>query len=389
MLLRQVSLPAGSTSGVCLLISYLLVVMLLGPKVNAEPTADELDDLFAVRGIIYEQNDGADDSGGNVYIDEDASIQEGIVLLRKRVNDSHAVQAKFTGVIVTAASWDNARLKAETISGATTDDHGRLSWDLGWLYKNSQGFSGSIHATYGTEYTYRTEGVNIAVGQVFDEGSTALGFKLTAYDDRVRNIRFDGQEFEQETRETYTTDFSLIQSINAYSHVNLSWTHTEQEGFLATSYNAVRANATFDYERVPQSRSRDTLSVRYKRALTRDSYQLGYGRYWDSWGIDSDVLEGRYYFNLYDNRLSMQTSVRYYKQSAANFYGIDFDQPQLLQTSDSDLGRFTGTSAGVLLAFYNPQRLWGFLHTYELGFNYYQRGDGLYLYWLTFGWSFR
>lgn len=389
MLLIRARLPVRFAHRLCLSLLCLLAVMPLTPALSAEPSADELDNLFAVRGIVYEQNDGADDSGGNPYIDEDASVQEGIVLLRKRVNDSHAVQAKFTGVIVTAASWDNARLKAETISGATTQDHGRLGWDLGWLYKNSQGFSGSIHATYGTEYTYRTEGVNIAVGQVFNEGSTALGFKLTAYDDRVRNIRFDGQELEQETRETYTTDLSLIQSINTYSHINLSWTHTEQDGFLATSYNAVQAGDAFDYERVPQSRSRDTLSLRYKHALARDSYQLGYGRYWDSWGIGSDVFEGRYYFNLYNGRFSVQTSARYYKQAAADFYGIDFEQPQLLQTSDSDLGRFTGTSAGVLLAFYNPRRMLGFLHTYELGFNYYQRGDGLDLYWLTFGWSFR
>lgn len=371
------------------IVGLLLMAPLAQAETPSEPTADELDSLFAIRAIHYEQEDDASGSHANPYIDEDASIQEGVLLLRGRINDTNAIEGKFTGVVVTAASWDDARLKAETISGATTEDHGRLNWNIGWLYKNSQGLSGSIHAIYGSEYTYRTEGLSAALGQIFNEGSTALGLKVTAFNDRIRNIRFNGQEFNQEARDTYTVDASLVQSINPRSHINIGLSHTEQEGFLETSYNAVLVADVFDYERAPDTRTRDALSFRYKQALKRDSYQLGYSYYQDSWGINANVAEARYYFNLYSGRLQVQTSTRYYDQSAADFYAVDLDLPQRYQTSDSDLADFTGRSVGVLLALSGPRGFLRYRPTYEIGFNYYQRSDNLDLYWLTLGWSFR
>ncbi len=353
------------------------------------PTADELDSLFAVRLVNYEQEDKSDGSAGNRYIDEDASIQEGVLLVRKRLNPNHAIEGKFTGVIVTAASWDDARLKAETISGATTDDHGRLNANVGWLYKNNQGFSGALHLNYGSEYTYRTEGLSLSLGQTFNEGSTVLGLKLIGFNDRVRNIRFDGKEFNQESRDTYTVDASLVQTIDAISHVNLSWSHTDQKGFLATSYNAVFVGDTFDSEKVPDKRKRDALSVRYRRALKRDAYQLGYSYYWDNWGINSNITEARYYWNVPKTRLQVQTSARYYHQSSADFYAPEFESPQPFQTSDSDLGDFSGKSVGILLSASSLPGLFRYDATYEVGLNYYKRSDDLDFYWLTVGWLLR
>ena len=379
-----------------LLVVYLsaaLLAMLHSPLSFAQspppPSADELDNLFAVRLVNYEQEDKSDGRAGNRYIDEDASIQEGVLLVRKRLNPNHAVEGKFTGVIVTAASWDDARLKAETISGATTDDHGRLNANIGWLYKNSKGFSGALHINYGSEYTYRTEGASLSLGQSFNEGSTVLGLKLIGFNDRVRNIRFDGEEFSQERRDTYTLDTSLVQSINTNSHVNLSWSHTDQKGFLATSYNAVFAGNTFDSERVPDTRRRDALSVRYRRALKQDAYQLGYSYYWDNWGINSNITEARYYWNIPKTRLQLQTSARYYHQSSADFYSPEFESPQPFQTSDSDLGDFSGKSIGVLLAASTLPGVFRYDASYEVGLNYYKRSDDLDFYWLSIGWILR
>ncbi len=354
--------------------------------VYAEPSSDELQDIFKFRTALYKQNDG-DRLAGNPHIDETASIYEGILFLRKKVHTNHALEGKLTGVTVTAASWDDARLRAEAVSGATTDDHGRINGEFGWRYKSNEGMSSSVKLSYGSEYTYRTTALNLGLGQVFNEGSTAINLSYSSYFDTIRVIRFDGSEDPEDERDTHTFALSLVQTLNPKSLLNLSFSHTNQNGFLATSFNAVKINDGFIAEQVPNSRRRDALSARYKYAFERDSMQLGYGYYWDDWGINANVLEARYFAHLPKLKLRLEPNYRYYTQTQADFFDFEFSEPRTLLASDSDLGEFYGHSVGLLLALARPSLITSQLATYELGFNYYDRSDGLDFYWTTLGWS--
>ena len=350
-----------------------------------EPSEDALNDIFAFRSIAYQQED-KDGSKGNPNIDESATIYEGVVLLRKRANENNAFEGKFIGVNITAASWDDARAQTEAISGASTVNHGRLQGELGWLHKNDSGFSSALRFSQGSEYTYRTLGVDAHIGQVFNEGSTALNLKLSSYADTVRLIRFDGIEEPTEKRNTLTFDLSMTQTLTPYSVINLGISHTAQSGFLSTPYNAVLVDNDFVSETLPDSRKRQAYSLRYKYGFPKDSMQLGYSYYEDDWGINAHVAEMRYTMHKRNGMLRIEPSYRYYQQTAADFYAIRFNEPSEFLTSDSDLGDFDGHSLGVLGSI-KGAGFYGRKANYHLGANYYWRSDELNFYWFTFGFS--
>ena len=366
------------------IVGILLVGLVFGSSSasSQEPSSEELDSLFAFRGIAYQQDDPQGDAG-NPYIKEEATIYEGVFLFRKKIGEKNAIEANITGDVVTAASYDDAKDKAETVSGATGYNPGRWNVSVGWKRKPDADTTWRVQAGYGQEFAYRTAGVGLGFGQSFAEGATQISINLQYFDDTVRVIRYDGELEKDASRRTSTVNIGLTQSLTPKSVLNLGLSYTDQSGFLATSFNAVKVGDEFDIEIVPDERRRESYSARYKYALGRDSVQLGYSYYVDNWDIDASVSEFKYFFNLYGEKWTIEPSYRFYTQTQASFFAIDFPVRQEYQTSDSDLGEFTGNAVGLL----NSWRLGD--HTYDIGFNYYRRSDDLDFYWLTIGWSVR
>lgn len=372
-------------------LAALLTIILSCHTLAATPSPDELDSLFAARGIIYQQ----DDNGGNINTNEDATIYEGILLFQKRLNDTNAASIKAVGDIVTAASYDDARDKAETVSAATGYNPGRFNIETRWKYRssdlNSNRFGFNLHASYGQEYAYRSTGYGFGLSQSLNEESTQLSAQFQYFDDTVRMIRFDGSKETDAPRDTFTSTLSLTQTLSPVSLFDLSWVHSKQTGMLATSFNSVVINlppnsTQLEIEKAPDLRVRDTLSFRYKHALGKDSVQLGASTYRDDWNLQGHAIEARYFYRIREGRLTFEPSYRFYTQKSADFYAKQFDAVKEYQTSDSDLGNFDGHSAGVLVSYWSSTWLTSRLSNYEVGFNYYQRSDNLDFYWLTLGW---
>jgi hypothetical protein len=372
-------------------LTALLVLAFSCHTLAATPTPDELDSLFAARGIVYQQ----DDNGGNINTDENATIYEGILLFQKRLNDTNAASVKAVGDIVSAASYDDARDKAETVSAATGYNPGRFNIETRWKYRssdvNSNRFGVNIHASYGQEFAYRSTGYGFGLSQSLNEESTQLSAQFQYFDDTVRMIRYDGSKETDAPRDTFTSTLSLTQTLSPISLFDVSWVHSKQTGMLATSFNSVIINqppnsSQRDIEKAPDVRVRDTLSFRYKHALGKDSVQLGASTYRDDWNLHGHAVEARYFYRLYSGRLTLEPSYRFYTQDEADFFATQFDAIQTFQTSDSDLGNFDGHSAGLLVSYWTSTWLTSQLSNYEIGFNYYQRSDNLDFYWLTLGW---
>jgi hypothetical protein len=357
-----------------------------------EPTNAQLDDIFAFRGIVYQQDDHqSGDKGGNPYLKEDAAIYEGIWLYRKRLNDTNAMQAKVTGDTVSAASYDDAKGNAETVSGATGNNPGRYLIELGWIHQREHwGLSFGINE--GREYAYLSNSISLGWNASFAEQATQLSAHLQIFDDWVRMVRFDGTKDEDEDRRTTTLNLGWAQSLTPVSLVHFGWSHTHQEGFLATSFNAVRIGDAetgyFDYESLPETRRRDALSVRYKRAVGEDSYQLGYSHYFDSWDLTGHTLEARYFAHFREGNIRLEPLYRFYRQEATRYFVYELPQPREFQTTDSDLGSFDGHSIGINASLAGSTPLLEQDSWYDVGFQYYDRSDGIRLYWLTLGWRY-
>lgn len=352
---------------------------------SAGPTVSELDDVFAIKLLAFEQDDD-DGRGGNPNLAEDATIYEGIAMLRKRVSDTDVVHIQGLWDEVTAASYDDAKDKAEIVSGATGYNPGRWGLDLGWTHE-TQAIDVSVNAGYGQEFAYRAHNLGFGLSQTLAEGVTQWRLDVQAFNDVIRVIRWDGSQEPNAHRKTRTANIGVVQTLTPESALNLSWSHTEQSGFLATSFNSVLVDNARWIETAPDARRRDALSLRYKHALEQDAVQLGVGVYCDDWGVDAATLELRYYYELSD-RVMLEPQVRFYTQTAADFFAPTFTSVQQFMTSDPDLGDFNNQSLGLLIHLFNQRLLGNDRARLDLGLNYTVRSDELNYYWLTFGAAF-
>jgi|TARA_R110000868_G_scaffold44683_1_gene148957 hypothetical protein len=361
-------------------ISWLLVL----PCFAAAPSSGELDDLFAFRGIVLQQDDN---NGGNPYVSEDASIYEGLFLYRSSLGAEDALQGKFTGDVVSAASYDDAREKAETVSGATGYNPGRFNIDIAWLHQSLDwGFS--IGTSYGQEYAYRSQGYNLSGNLDLAEGATQLSASLQVFNDQVRVIRFDGSKEHDQVRNTDTLNLGWTQSLTPTRVLNLGWSNSQQRGMLATSFNAVKVDDHFEFEQLPEHRIRNAGSIRYKQANGEDSWQLGFSRYQDSWDVKGNTLELRYYAHFNRGQLVLEPVYRYYQQQQSRYFAWQFDGLPPFRSSDSDLGDFDGHTLGLNVSWLGSAPWLQRQAWYDMGFQVYDRSDNIRFYWLTVGWRY-
>ncbi|MDX1734083.1 MAG: DUF3570 domain-containing protein [Halioglobus sp.] len=85
--------------------------------------------------------------------------------------------------------------------------------------------------------------------------------------------------------------------------------------------------------------------------------------------------------------MSIEPSYRYYHQDESRYYAPAFDEAQAFQTSDSDLGDFSGQKVGLRVVL--PDRPWPRRNSdFDFGLHYYHRDDDIDMFWLMFGISF-
>lgn len=79
--------------------------------------------------------------------------------------------------------------------------------------------------------------------------------------------------------------------------------------------------STYLYESRPDTRTRHSLFTAYKQQLGRDILDLSYRFMTDDWGIDSHTVDLRYRLRM-KRRWYLQPHLRYYTQTAADFYRL-------------------------------------------------------------------
>jgi hypothetical protein len=203
--------------------------------------------------------------------------------------------------------------------------------------------------------------------------------------DTVRMIRFDGSHDDDQLRRTIFAEAGWTQILTPISLFNLTFSHVEQWGFLATSFNSVFVGPTETAEVAPRTRSRNAGTLRYKQALDDDNaIELGYRYYRDDWGIRGHTLNAQAFLYTNNHTLLFEPLYRYYYQSQADFFAKAFPRAEPFMTSDSDLGTFSGHLFSLNIVFVDVYFLWLYAD-YDIAFNYYHRTDGIDMVWMTMG----
>lgn len=339
---------------------------------------------FEMKNALYTQKDGSHNRGGNRAIDEDESVFESIILVTHPVGARDTFRYRLLSDIISSASIrrDHNQQFSALQSGASGNTN--LSAGAGWTRRIGEGTVGA-EASTAREYAYESIGYGVNAGRDLFDGLGTLTGRVNAFNDTVHTIRFNGSEGEREDRDTLTAEVGWTQPLTPRSQVTVSLGHTEQHGFLATSYNSVFVNGAEDYEILPSSRTRDSATARYRTALgEQDACETGYRFYTDDWGIRGHTLETRYLRYVRDRTVILEPHYRLHVQSEADAYRPRFSAAQRYQTSDPDLGDFTGHTVGLKTTLLSRHFLTE-RDDWDLDLAYSTRNDGLTMWWVMLG----
>lgn len=105
----------------------------------------------------------------------------------------------------------------------------------------------------------------------------------------------------------------------------------------------------YRYESRPDTRAKQSLYGEWRYALNRDSFGIGYRLMNDDWDVTSSTLDAHYRWNI-SAQSYLEPQVRFYQQSAAEFYRSYLVDGQALPqyaSADYRLAKMTAITAGI------------------------------------------
>jgi len=211
---------------------------------------------------------------------------------------------------------------------------------IGELSRLTLGFTGS------TEYDYLHLGLNARFERDFSLRNTTVFGGLAYASDSIdpvggAPIPFaamqpagnNSSKLGSESKTVLDGMIGVTQILSRRAVLELDYSYSKADGYLNDPYKIlsvvdpvsglpVAGPGTLNrhlYENRPDSRTKQSLYAEYRFALDRDSFALGYRYMTDDWGIASHTLDARYRWNGV-GRGYLEPHVRYYVQSAADFY---------------------------------------------------------------------
>lgn len=281
--------------------------------------------------VLYHRYDG-----GGMVIDGPS------VLVRKSAGPQVSLTGQYYVDMVSAASVD-----VLATASPYTEERTEYSLGVDYLYERaimSLGFTNS------SENDYEANTVYFTVSQEFFGGMSTVTLGYASGWDEVGQIGNDNFS-EDADRRNYQLGFSQVLTRNML--VGLDLEVVTDEGFLQNPYRKNRYldpnDATlflYQPERYPETRTSTSVAARAIYYLPYRASIHGEYRYFsDTWGISAHTVELGYVHAL-NERWSLEGSIRYYRQSEADFYSdlFAFENSQTHLARDKEMSSLSGTT---------------------------------------------
>ena len=334
-------------------VKVLTALCLVGTPAIADVLPDDRAD------VLYHNYDG----GG-------ITIQGPSVLVRKKVGDSLSFTGSYYEDLISSASID-VKLSASPYHETRKQEGGSVDW----LHDKTIYTAGYIHSR---EPDYEANTSYFAISQTMFGDLTTVSFGYRrGWDNVFRDIKVNGiiqndPTFHQQAdHRAYTLSLSQILTRNAI--LDLNFEAITDEGYLASPYRKVRyfdptvpgKQFTLADQVYPNTRTSSAASAQFKYYLPyRAAATLQYRFYNDTWGITGNTVELDYTHPftrpiLYGH-LTLDGSVRYYKQNHANFYSDLFPRADYsnFEARDRELAAFHSLSLGFGAEYEFPRVRW-------------------------------
>jgi len=255
--------------------------------------------------------------------------------------------------IITGASpqlVSNASGKpVQTVSGASISDR-RTTWDAK-VGRRFGDFTFSASRAVSREEDYISHAFGLEARWDTNAKLTTFTAAFGRSNDRVRSS--DDPSLD-EHRGTDQYLFGVSQVISPVAAIQSTVTYSRGRGWFNDPYKFTLtfhpdADLVIMPDRRPSERDTWAWITRYRHhfAAQRNTLQAEYRFYHDDWGIDAHTLEVALHHD-FNEAFALRPALRYYTQSAADFYSPVIPQPQPdILSSDQRLGAFGGLSPSL------------------------------------------
>lgn len=300
------------------------------------------------------------------YDGEGVQVTGPSILVRKGIGNSFSVYGNYyvdtissasVDVISTASPYEEERTE---VSAGVDFLHGDTIMSLGFTQSDESDFiADSAYFNISQDVFGGLTTVNMGYATGSNEVSRNGDPTFTAESDR-KNYRL-----------------GLTQVLTKNMLLGLSLETITDEGFLNNPYRSVRYLDTgsalgysYEPEVYPNTRTSTAVAIRSRYFLKYRAAVFGEYRYFtDTWGIDAHTAELGYTHPT-DSGWIYEGSVRYYSQTAADFYSDLYPGPQWQNylARDKELATFTSQSLSLGVSYqFSPQR-WDFLERGSINF---------------------
>lgn len=281
-------------------------------------------------------------------------ITEPIVWGHAVVADKWELAASAAIDIITGASpqlvTNLSGKPVQTVSGASISDR-RRTWDAK-VGRRFGDFTFSASRAVSNEEDYNSHAYGLEARWDLNKKLTTLTAAFGRSNDRVRS---SDDPTLNEHRGTDQYLIGVSQVISPVAAVQSTLTYSRGSGWYNDPY---KFTLTFYPEggipvlmpdRRPSERDQWAWTTRYRHHFpsARNTLQAEYRYYHDDWGIDAHTLEVGVHHD-FDETWALRPALRYYTQSAADFYSPVIPKPQpAILSSDQRLGAFGGLSPSL------------------------------------------
>ena len=279
-------------------------------------------------------------NGGGITIDGPS------ILVRKNFADKVSVSANYYVDNISSASIDVILL-------ASAYAEKRVQTSIGVDYLNDKSII-SYNYTQSIENDYEAITHFFGVSQEMFGGLTTVNLAYSVGDNVVTKTGDDSFS-DVAGFKNYRTSVAQILSKNLI--LSLAYDIITDEGFLNNPYRQVRflsgSGFSLQPEDYPRTRTSNAFSFNLRYYLPYRAAVYGAYRYFiDTWGIQADTYEIGYIHPLNDNWL-LETNIRYYQQTQADFYSdlFPFESAQNFLARDKELSDFQDYTLGFGISY--------------------------------------
>ncbi len=239
------------------------------------------------------------------------------------------------------------------------------------LIKRLGNHSLSTMLSLSTEQDYESYGLAVRDAMDFNKKNTTLTVGLSgAYD-----IVEPSNGLPKDNKNTLDAMIGLAQVLDTHTLFTVNLTLGRTEGFLSDPYKVVELNGSLVSERRPDEKDKKIVYVSLTRFFDslQGSAELGYRYYTDTFGIDAHTVDLAWYQKI-GPHFVLRPLLRYYEQSAADFYAYRFTGSPEFFSSDYRVSNFRALGYGLKLIWMPNQKF-----SMDAGFERYEQSglDGV------------